>query len=39
MLKNPGNYDNTVNLIREGLANAHGIVNCDKPIVSAISRT
>jgi enoyl-CoA hydratase len=37
MLKNLGNYDNTVNLIREGLANVHGIVNCDKPIVSAIN--
>jgi enoyl-CoA hydratase len=37
MLANPGNYDNTVNLIREGLTNAHGIVNCDKPIVSAIN--
>ena len=37
MLANPGNYDNTVNLIREGLVNAHGIVNCDKPIVSAIN--
>ena len=37
MLANPGNYDNTVNLIREGLINAHGIVNCDKPIVSAIN--
>ncbi|GAA0623367.1 enoyl-CoA hydratase/isomerase family protein [Kutzneria viridogrisea] len=37
MLANPGNYDNTVNLIREGLANTHGIVNCDKPIVSAIN--
>jgi enoyl-CoA hydratase len=37
MLANTGNYDNTVNLIREGLINAHGIVNCDKPIVSAIN--
>jgi enoyl-CoA hydratase len=37
MLANPGNYDNTVSLIREGLVNAHGIVNCDKPIVSAIN--
>jgi len=37
ILANPGNYDNTVNLIREGLANAHGIVNCDKPIISAIN--
>ncbi|WP_328604322.1 enoyl-CoA hydratase/isomerase family protein [Amycolatopsis sp. NBC_00345] len=37
MLANPGNYDNTVNLIREGLTNAHGIVDCDKPIVSAIN--
>ncbi|WP_216893198.1 enoyl-CoA hydratase/isomerase family protein [Nocardia alni] len=37
MLENPGDYDNTVNLIREGLLNAHGIVNCDKPIVSAIN--
>ncbi|SMD27414.1 enoyl-CoA hydratase/isomerase family protein [Kibdelosporangium aridum] len=37
MLANPGNYDNTVSLIREGLINAYGIVNCDKPIVSAIN--
>lgn len=37
MLTNPGNYDNIVNLIREGLTNAHGIVNCDKPIISAIN--
>ncbi|SFW86510.1 enoyl-CoA hydratase/isomerase family protein [Amycolatopsis australiensis] len=37
MLQNPGNYNNTVNLIREGLTNAHGIVNCDKPIISAIN--
>ncbi len=37
MLRNPGSYDNTVNLIREGLTNAHGIVNCDKPIISAIN--
>ncbi|BCL32458.1 enoyl-CoA hydratase/isomerase family protein [Streptomyces aurantiacus] len=32
-----GNYDSIVGLIREGLVNAHGIVNCDKPIVSAIN--
>lgn len=37
MLANTGNYDLTVNLIREGLVNAHSIVNCDKPIVSAIN--
>ena len=37
MLDNPGNYDSVVNLIREGLVNAHGIVNCDKPIISAIN--
>jgi enoyl-CoA hydratase len=37
MLQNPGNYGSIVNLIREGLVNAHGIVNCDKPIVSAIN--
>jgi enoyl-CoA hydratase/carnithine racemase len=37
MLQNPGDYDNVVNLIREGLINAHGIVNCDKPIISAIN--
>jgi enoyl-CoA hydratase len=37
MLANTGNYDLTVNLIREGLVNAHNIVNCDKPIVSAIN--
>ena len=37
MLQNPGNYASIVNLIREGLVNAHGIVNCDKPVVSAIN--
>lgn len=37
MLENTGDYDSVVNLIREGLVNVHGIVNCDKPIVSAIN--
>jgi enoyl-CoA hydratase/carnithine racemase len=37
MLANTGDYANIVNLIREGMANAHGIVNCEKPIVSAIN--
>ena len=37
MLENTGDYGNIVNLIREALINVHGIVNCDKPIVSAIN--
>jgi enoyl-CoA hydratase len=37
MLQNPGDYNNVIHLIREGLVNANGIVNCDKPIVSAIN--
>lgn len=37
MLTNTGNYDLTVNLIREGMTNVHSIVNCDKPIVAAIN--
>ncbi|GAA5168634.1 MULTISPECIES: enoyl-CoA hydratase-related protein [Amycolatopsis] len=37
MRENPGHYGNTVNLIREGLTNVRGIVDCDKPIVSAIN--
>ena len=37
MLDNTGDYDLTVNLMREGLVNVHSIVNCDKPIVSAIN--
>ncbi|HEY0815354.1 MAG TPA: enoyl-CoA hydratase/isomerase family protein [Pseudonocardia sp.] len=37
MLANTGDYANIVNLIREGMVNAQGIVNCDKPIVSAIN--
>ena len=37
MFNDPGNYDRIVTLIKEGLANVHGMVNCDKPIVSAIN--
>jgi enoyl-CoA hydratase len=31
MLQNPGSYDSIVNLIREGLVNAHGIVTATSP--------
>lgn len=37
MLKDPGNFDKIVGLLKEGAANVHGMVNCDKPIVSAIN--
>ncbi len=37
MLDNTGNYELTVNLIREGMVNVHSIVNCDKPIIAAIN--
>ena len=37
MLQDTGDYEAVVNLIREGLVNVHGIVDCDKPIVSAIN--
>ncbi|KAA8880641.1 enoyl-CoA hydratase/isomerase family protein [Nocardia colli] len=37
MLEYPGNYGNIVHVIRAGLVNAHGMVNCDKPIISAIN--
>jgi enoyl-CoA hydratase len=39
VLRNAGDYATTVNLIREGLTNVNGMVNCDKPIVSAINGT
>jgi enoyl-CoA hydratase len=36
MLNDPGNYDRIATLVRETLANLHGMVNCDKPIASAV---
>jgi enoyl-CoA hydratase len=39
VLSNAGDYAATVKLIREGLTNVNGMVNCDKPIVSAINGT
>ena len=37
MFNDPGNYDRIVELVKETIANVHGMVNCDKPIVSAIN--
>lgn len=33
MLNDPGNYDLIATLVKESLANVHGTVNCDKPII------